>query len=212
MPLLERHLSPLWGIWKIDETWEELLQQSERPDEYLIALEGFTSENRKTEWLAVRLLLKYLLHHEAIIAYHENGVPYLPDYPYHISISHTKGYAAVLLDKVNPAGIDIEYRSDRVLRIKSRFMNEAESGALGDLHIEQWLVCWSAKETVFKMMRQKAADLREDIHILSFLPNDVAADEGFLLLKEMMTPASAVYRVQYMITPDFVMTRGIGVV
>jgi phosphopantetheinyl transferase len=205
MPLLECHSSPLWGIWKIDETWEELLRQLDRQDEYSVMLDRFTSDSRKSEWLAVRLLLRQLLGCETTIAYHDTTVPYLPDCPYHISISHTKGYAAVLLGE-QPVGIDIEYRSSRINRIKSRFMNEEELTRLGELDTEQLLICWSAKETAFKMMQERVVDLQTDLHVVSF---DYAGRNDFLSIKESFTSASAIYRIKYIITPAFILTYSI---
>lgn len=205
MPLLECHSSPLWGIWKIDETWEELLQQLDCRDEYSGVLERFTSDSRKSEWLAVRLLLKRLLNSETSIAYHDTNVPYLPDLSYHVSISHTKGYAAVLLGE-QPVGIDIEYRSERIHRIKSRFMNEKELTGLGELNTEQLLVCWSAKETAFKKMQERVVDLQTDLHVISF---DYTGNNGFLCIKETFTPASVVYKIKYVITQAFVLTYSI---
>lgn len=87
----------------------------------------------------------------ALIAYHPNGAPYLSGSSLHISISHTKGYAAVLLQDHPAAGIDIEYRSERVSRIRSRFMNpEEEAGIDKEYETEHLLLHWCAKETLLK--------------------------------------------------------------
>ena len=203
MPIFRQNQSPLWSIWKIDETCEELLRFSERANEYMPILERFTSEHRKKEWLAVRLLLKHLLGVEATIAYYETGVPYLPDFPCSISISHTKGYAAVIVGKDAPVGIDIEYQSERVHRIKTRFMNETELAGLGNLCTEQLLACWSAKETAFKMMRQRVVDLQTHLHVVSI---DSMGNRGRLLIKETYTPEQTTYPINYEITPEFVLT------
>lgn len=204
MPLFEQHESPLWGIWKIDEAWEDLLQLSERSNEYLPILERFTSVRRKAEWLAARLLLKHLLNVEATVAYYETGAPYLLDYPYPISISHTKGYVAVIVGEDMPVGIDIEYQSERVHRIKTRFMNETELAGLDNLCTERLLVCWSAKETAFKMMKQRVVDLQTDLHVVSF---ETMENRGWLFVKETYTPEQSEYRILYEITPEYVLTR-----
>ena len=206
MSLLQKHQSPLWGIWKIEENWEELLRRLERVDTYLPFLNRYKSETRKSEWLAVRVLLKELTGNEMIISYRENGAPYLPDAPLHISISHTKGFAAVLLSTDKPVGIDIEYRSERIHRIKSRFLNDDEFELLG-AHpaTNALLVCWSAKETVFKMLEQKAVDMQNDIQLIAFKP--LSQDSGMIIVKENMTPQSSVFQIAYTITPDFVVTR-----
>ena len=122
MPLLMKHTGPLWGIWKIEEPSEVLFALLQNRKEYLPQLELIRTEQRRREWLASRVLLQELTGGSALIAYHPNGAPYLSGSSLHISISHTKGYAAVLLQDHPAAGIDIEYRSERVSRIRSRFM------------------------------------------------------------------------------------------
>jgi phosphopantetheinyl transferase len=207
MPLLQKHVSPLWGIWKIEESWQELLCQFEQPQTYLPFLDQRKSESRKAEWLAVRLLLKELTGTETAVSYRDNGAPYLPDSSFYISISHTKGYAAVLLSHDKPVGIDIEYYSERVHRINSRFLNENEIKLLGENPTtNELLVCWSAKETVFKLTEQKTADLQKDIQIIDFKPSE-SKNNGFLTVIENLTPQSSVFQINYLITPDFVVTR-----
>lgn len=97
MPLLMKHTGPLWGIWKIEEPSEVLLALLQNRKEYLPQLELIRTEQRRREWLASRVLLQELTGGSALIAYHPNGAPYLSGSSLHISISHTKGYAAVLL-------------------------------------------------------------------------------------------------------------------
>lgn len=67
-----------------------------------------------------------------------------------ISISHTRGYAAILLSEEFDVGIDIEYRSDRVERIASRFIRPDEKTET----TEEKLLLWSAKEAVYKLFSE----------------------------------------------------------
>lgn len=67
--------------------------------------------------------------------------------PMHISISHTRGYAVLMLSSDEVLGVDIEYRSDRVERIASRFIGPGEPACTTD----EKLLVWSAKETVYKL-------------------------------------------------------------
>ena len=206
MPLLQKHHSPLWGIWKIEESWEDMLCQLEQQEAYLPFLNQCKSEGRKAEWLAVRLLIKELSGTETVVAYRDNGAPFLPDSLLQISISHTKGFAAVLLSPDKPVGIDIEYCSERVHRIKSRFLSECEFKLLGDNpKTNELLVCWSAKETAFKMMEQKTADMQNDIHIIDFKPSQ-DSDYGIITISESATPLSAVFQITYRITSEYVVT------
>lgn len=71
-----------------------------------------------------------------------------------ISISHTRGYIAIILSETKNVGIDIEYVSDRVEKISSRFMREDESAD----DIISLLVHWCAKETLYKLFSSEHLD------------------------------------------------------
>ena len=118
MALLYKQLSPLHGVWKMEESSDELLGMLEHKADYSSFLERVSAEKRRQERFASRMLLKELLGEEARVDYHSTGAPFLACVPLYISISHTKDYVAVILDK-RPTGIDIEYRSDRILKIRA---------------------------------------------------------------------------------------------
>jgi len=62
------------------------------------------------------------------------------------SISHTKGFAALILSRSKEVAVDIEWLSTRVDSIADRFMRDDERA---ETTIERLLV-WSAKESLFK--------------------------------------------------------------
>ena len=204
MPLLMQHTAPLWGIWKIKESSEELLSLLQNREEYLSPLEQLRTEQRRREWLACRVLLQALMGRPAFIAYRPNGAPYLPGSSWHISISHTKGYAAVLLQDRPAAGIDIEYRSERVRKIRSRFMNPEEEAGIDKEHeTEHLLLHWCAKETLFKMIGEEEVDLLRHLHVHPF----PYAEEGSFTVCETRTEEGTAYRLNYLVTSDFVLTH-----
>ena len=142
MALLYKQLSPLHGVWKMEESSDELLGMLEHKADYSSFLERVSAEKRRQERFASRVLLKELLGEEARVDYHSTGAPFLACVPLYISISHTKDYVAVILDK-RPTGIDIEYRSDRSLTIRSRFMNlEEEAGSEPERDVSPVLTQW----------------------------------------------------------------------
>lgn len=202
MPLLTSHIKPFRGIWKIEENSDELFAMLEGGDDYLPELDRIRTEHRRQEWLASRTLLQEMLGRFSRIAYHPNGAPYLPDEKLHISISHTKGYAALLLQEQPAAGIDIEYRSDRVLKIRSRFMNPEEEAIIDKAHeTEHLLVHWCAKEALFKMIGQADVDFRKHLHVCPF----EYAVEGQFIAYETRTDTATSYKLGYQVCPDFVM-------
>ncbi len=194
-----------WGIWQITESEEQLLAHIDHLyPAYNIQLAHFTAIHRRLEWLATRALLSALIPQAPEIIYNDNGRPHLSDNSYHISISHTKGYAAVILSKTSIVGIDIEQYGRRVEKVTSHFMNANEKPSLykGD-HIWSLLLHWSAKETVFKCLKkQKDFDLVESITIYPF----EVKEEGSFTAEENFTPFKNKYEIKYQLANEYVMT------
>lgn len=155
MPVFKQYTenSYRWGIWKTSESLEEMLALLPHKGKYEEGIGKFAAGSRRLEWLAVRVLLYTMLGEEKEIRYYSNGKPYLADGSFSISISHTKGYVAVLLgEPKKEVGIDIEYYSGRVRKVAHKFMRADEQESLFR-GTETWslLLHWSAKETMFKM-------------------------------------------------------------
>lgn len=200
MPLLFQHKEPLWGVWKIEESPDELLSLLTRTADYVPFLESIRTENRKKEWLAVRVLTKELVGEETPIMYRPNGAPYLPEKDFHISISHTKGYVAVILSDQEPVGIDIEYRAERILKIRDKFLSKEENQAIDIEHeVEHLLLYWCAKETLFKIIGQGNVDFIAHLHVQPFSYKE----EGSLIVRETRTEKAASYILDYRVFVDF---------
>lgn len=201
MPLLEIHTHPLRAIWQITETSDELFALLERKDLYLPFLTQATSEKRKQEWLAARLLLKALIGEELPVEYQANGAPFVPGLGLHLSISHTRGFVAVVLTEHTVAGIDIEYRSNRALRLKERFLSPEEQTHLDSTDpLTHSLLYWSAKEVLFKVMGQSDVDFSAHLYIHPF----PLQTQGHLTASETRTPQRATYPLHYQVTPGYV--------
>ena len=197
-----------WGgiaIWHITETTDELyaLLDTEKYDSQLL---GMKNEVRRAEWLAVRLLVKELFGSEAEVAYHPTGRPYLKNGTAHISISHTKGFAAVAYHSYAPIGMDIEFISSRVERIASRFTTQAEASYI-DVHDEDarqmyHLINWSAKETLYKLFDDtRKAEFKEAFHIAPYTLGECGAMDATVCDVE-----KSVLAVSYRTFPEFVCT------
>ena len=163
----------LVGVWKVDETIEQLRSMFHQFSIYEESFMRFSAEKRKQEWLAVRVLLKELCGEEKEIAYLPSGKPYLEDGSAFVSFSHTSGYVAVALHPSAEVGVDIEQYGTRVQRVASRFIREDEKVSVesGD-EIYALLLHWSAKETMFKLMKDEAVDFIKHLHILPFVPEE----------------------------------------
>jgi 4'-phosphopantetheinyl transferase EntD len=210
------------GIAPMDKDPETLLSQLEHKDHYLPFLEKMT-EKRKCEWLTVRTLLKNLSGEEKEIAYRPNGKPYLSDYSYHVSISHTNykglsqlhpttkgndkllGYVAMVLNEEKEIAIDIEMISPRILKIKDRFLTEKEVKSISaDNETVHLLLHWSAKESVFKILNAENVNYQSQIHILPFEP--VIGEWRSFEVYETKTEKQHVFCVHYFVHEDYVLT------
>ena len=191
----------------MDETLEELLVRLPHQEYYRQSMQRFAAGHRRLEWLAVRVLLYTLLGEEKEIAYYSNGKPYLPDNSASISISHTKGYVAVLLGPPgNEVGIDIEQYGERVRRVSHKFMRDDEiPETFQGTDIWSLLLYWSAKETMFKCMNASEVDFREHLRIFPFTVDR----QGIFSAEEYRTAEKMHYSIHYYIYPDFVLTMSL---
>ena len=80
-----------------------------------------------------------------MIGHAASGQPLLRGY--HVGVTHTKGYAALMLSNSCDVACDIEHFSDRVERIKSKFLRKDEKAD----DLDSLLVHWCSKETVYKL-------------------------------------------------------------
>jgi phosphopantetheinyl transferase len=208
MPLFLKHIQDnyQWGVWKMDECMEELLSvfPNQKREEYEQEIQHFVSIHRRLEWLSIRVLLYILLGKEKKIRYHSTGKPYLSDYSYYISISHTHSYAAIILSSVAEVGIDIEQYGERIQRISHKFMHPDEQPSIY-LNSNVWslLLHWSAKEVMFKCcMDATFIDFRKHFRIYPFQ----IQEQGIFQAKEYYTIKQQNFLIHYLISPEFVMT------
>jgi phosphopantetheinyl transferase len=195
------------GIWKIEESREELLQflPSTLRAEALEYIAKIRAEQRAVEWIATQILLYTLLGEEKTILKKENGQPYLSDNSYQISISHTKKYATVLLHPTLPVGIDIEMISERIKKIAYKFISDDEYIDPTQEVVHQ-LLHWATKESLFKLLGETEVDFKQHLHIEPFTPSS----KGTILAKEMKSNDKKSFAIHYEVGNDYVTTWVVG--
>lgn len=193
------------GIWEIDESEETLLNFFGDKVAVLGQISAVTNLARRREKLAVRILLKTLTGEEKMIVYLPSGKPELADKSFNISISHTEGFAVLALHPEQNIGIDIEHISDRAERLLSRFLSLKEREALdkGNSTVVS-LLCWSAKETVYKLLSREGVDFANDIFIHPFRLID-----NKLMATEYHTGKKRKFILDFEVTAQYVLTVGI---
>jgi phosphopantetheinyl transferase len=197
----------LLGIWKIEESREELLQllPENLRTEAVAHIATIRAEQRAVEWLATQILLYTLLGEEKQILKKTNGQPYLSDNSYQISISHTRKYAAILLHPTFLAGIDIEMISERVKKIAYKFISNDEYIDPTQEVVHQ-LLHWAAKESLFKLLGETEVDFKQHLHIDPFTPSS----GGTILAKETRSGDRESFVIHYEVCNDYVITWVIG--
>jgi|UniRef100_UPI003FF107B5 4'-phosphopantetheinyl transferase EntD len=192
------------GLWQMDESPEQLFDLYPHLLPYRSSLDNkYKNDGRKLEFLAIRALMyemlrvngasKGLLSHAGDFTHNGQGKPLFRGY--HVSISHTKGYAALILSKKSEVAVDIEYMSDRVERIASKFLRKDERAD----SLDAKLVHWCAKETVFKLFSEENL-LFEDMRVKPF---DTMADWA-CDVENLKSGKTA--RVDFELAMDFVLT------
>jgi phosphopantetheinyl transferase len=160
-----------FALWKIEETAEELLVQLQLKDHEKEYLASLNEGKRHLHWLSTRVLLRKMLDTPAYIdcQMDEHGKPFLANFPYHISLSHSFDYAAVMISEDKEVGIDIEQIRSKIARIAKKFMNPFEMQFIDKKDKEQHLyVCWCAKEAVYKLQGKKNVSFKDNIHLNPF--------------------------------------------
>ena len=171
------------AFWEILENESFFLSQLSLSEEEQRQLAGFKAPHRRQEWLAIRMLVKELLSVEVYIGYHENGMPFLHNSDFRISISHSKKMAGVFVHPHRQPGLDIEIISDKVEKVKHKFMSPAELASLGNDHFtEKLLIHWCAKESLLKMVGRKDIDFIQQLKIKSFDFSESGTIEAVILL------------------------------
>lgn len=184
------------GLWKMTEAEEDLYNQYPFLNEYGDLLSArYRSEARRKEFLCVHILLALMTGDEHLRVGHlPSGKPQL-DNGMQISISHTKGYAAVILSENHNVAIDIEHRSDRVQRIAHRFIREDENATT----ILAQLLHWSAKETLYKYFSETPLEYFD----MRLQPFEVKT-AGNVVGENLKSGASL--PIRYCVTEDYVLT------
>lgn len=180
------------AIWHITEEVGDFVVPRQ------LDLSTMHSESRKKEVSAVHALLAHMTGDDnLVIDYNKIGRPEVLGWK--LSVSHTKGWAALILSKTRTVAIDIEYVSDRVTRVADRFLRSDEKK--DSLFCQ--LVSWSAKETVYKLLSEERLQYFE----MRMKPFDESA-RGTVEVEDLKNPKSVM--VDFEINDDFVLTYAAG--
>lgn len=120
---------------------------------------------RELEKKGTRYLLEHLLYtHEYELNYTSENKPFLKDRNEHISISHSHDKLAIIINKKENTGIDIEQIRDKVKNIQNKFLNEEELRFASN-DVDKLITLWAAKEAMYKVYGLKEVEFIQNLFV-----------------------------------------------
>ena len=189
-----------WGIWKIDEDEQSLLDQVK---DYESISEAITHPQKRLEFIAGRVLARNLL--EALgkpfqgVTKDVFGKPFFKENTFQLSLSHSFPYVAALTDIGKSVGIDLEQIKSKLLKIGPRVLHPSE---LYDAWNDETKHCvyWCAKEAMVKIYGKKDLLFSEHLLVNPFKLEKEGSLSGKIIAGETETAIP----LQYFVYDNFV--------
>jgi 4'-phosphopantetheinyl transferase len=162
-------------------------------------IRGLTAK-REIERAGTQYVLQQLLNtNDDILDYTSFKKPFLKKRNEHISISHSHGKLAIILNKKQPTGIDIELVRDKVLNIQEKFLSEREM-LFARNKVDKLLTIWAAKEAMYKVYGEKEIEFARHLQVENFNGSEIQGSinmdnfkKKFLLIAENIENYKMVY-------------------
>ncbi len=154
------------AVWRIEEEESFFLEK-------VPLSRDISHPVKRLQHLAGRYVLQYLFPDFPIrlIQIADTRKPYIPEDPFHFSISHCSDFAAAIVSTHKRVGIDIEKPTERILRVMKKYLSEQERSLIVPHSTEQLVkmgtLFWSVKESMFKWYSHGEIDFTDHLHIRS---------------------------------------------
>ncbi len=150
-------------VWKITETFDQLLSEVRLNPKSVTRLKSMKSEVHQLGFLSVRKLLQKTGYSDFDLFYDVFGKPHLTNGT-HISISHSHQFSAIVISD-QKVGIDIELQREKIIRIANKFSVEELSENVKQNYIQKLTQIWAAKEAIFKIRNEKGISFKDHIFV-----------------------------------------------
>lgn len=154
-------------VWKIEESFDELLSVIRLNERSLHRIKGMKSELHQRGFLSVRHLLEIAGYTDFDLYYNSYGKPLLTNGK-HISITHSHIFSAIIVSN-DEVGIDIEMNREKIINIQDKFVNTEYDSLSDEDLVKQLTVVWGAKESMYKMYPYGGLSFKNNIAINPFL-------------------------------------------
>lgn len=161
-------------IWKITESYDDLLAPLDLKPRSLERVLGMRSELHQRGFLSVRHLLRDFGYTDQDLFYDDNGKPHLKDGK-KISITHSFTFSGVIISD-KEVGIDIEKQRDKIDRIASKFIDYEFQylQKTSDCYTRRLTVIWGIKESLYKLFATPGMLFKKHFLVIPFMINDDA--------------------------------------
>ena len=158
-------------VWKITESFDELMQPLDLKPNSLMRVQGMKSESHQKGFLSVRHLLRDVGYTDQDLFYDDYGKPNLRDGKC-ISITHSHNFSAIIISD-KEVGIDVEMQREKIKRIAHKFI-DYEFQYLVDTsncYIRRLTIIWGIKESLYKLFATPGMLFKEHFIVIPFLVN-----------------------------------------
>lgn len=167
IPLDFGHPDISLSLWKVEEDEGFFTDRLNIYENEARILSKISHPQKRLEWLSSRLCLKELLkiRHRVESLNENTGKPYLSDFSYNISYSHSNMFSGAIASQLYKVSIDLEDLSKkRNPKTSYLFMHPDELAhyqELGDIKV--FFLIWSAKETLYKIYAKKGIAFKHNL-------------------------------------------------
>lgn len=154
--------------WSLNEALGDLKLLCTRRGIGINSIKNIQANNRASEILVEKLLVKIVFGDNASLDHHPNGAPFITESDVNISITHTPGFVCLATNAHGPIGIDIERKGTRVIKVRDHFLNIAEKEFISPDDSDHNLIAWTAKEAIYKIISSSVPDYKEMLYLTPF--------------------------------------------
>lgn len=159
-------------IWKITESYDELMVAVNLKPNSLERVLGMKSELHQRGFLSVRWLLRAFGYSDNDLFYDEFGKPHLKDGK-QISISHSFNFSAVIISDFI-IGIDVEKQREKISIIAHKFV-DYEFDYLSETskdYVKKLTIIWCVKESLYKLYCTPGLSFKNHCLVIPFSVED----------------------------------------
>lgn len=148
------------ALWQISED-ESFFRQK------VSLVNAIKHPHKRLQHLAGRYLLDHLFPGFPLenILISATNKPYLESEDLHFSISHCGNHVAAIISSAMRAGVDIELKQEKILRVSHKFISQEDFALTSIEELDYFLLAWAVKEAIFKWYGTGSVDFKEHIRI-----------------------------------------------